>query len=395
MSAINQISHVTALNIRSIPQRLGASLVIVFGIAGVVAVLVAMFAMAEGFKHTLGTTGRNDRAIVIRSGSQDELSSGFDRDQALVVEAAPGVRKGDDGRPLASFERYVLTDVVKRGNNEPGNVPVRGVDPVAFKLRPELKIVEGRMPTPGTREMLVGRNARSQFKGAEVGGRIPVREGDWDVVGVFETGGDVHETELWVDRATLAGALRSEGVSSVLVQLEDEKAFDAFKDSLSADKRVRVDVKRQRDYYAAQSKALGIFISVIGGLVSIIMGVGAVFAALNTMYSAVAARTTEIATLRALGFGAGAVLTSVLLEALILAAIGGAIGAALAFAVFNGFTVSTLNFQTFSQVAFAFRVTPALVAQGLFGAIAIGLLGGLLPALRAARLPITTALRAL
>ena len=392
---IAQIAHVTMLNLRSVPQRLGASLVIVFGIAGVVAVLVAMFAMAEGFKHTLGTTGRNDRAIVIRSGSQDEVSSGYDHDQALVVAQAPGVRKGDDGRPLASFERVVLTDVLKRSNNEPGNVPVRGVDPSAFKVRPELHVLDGRLPTPGTREMIVGRNARSQFKGADVGGRIPVREGDWDVVGVFETGGDVHESELWVDRATLAGALRSEGVSSVIAQLDDASAFDGFKDALSADKRVRVDVKRERDYYAAQSKALGIFISVIGGLVSVIMGIGAVFAALNTMYAAVATRTTEIATLRALGFGSGAVLASVMLEALILAAIGGAIGGALAYVVFNGFTVSTLNFQTFSQVAFAFRVTPALLAQGIVTAIAIGLLGGLLPALRAARLPITTALRAL
>lgn len=395
MSAISQTGHVTALMLRSIPQRIGASLVIVFGIAGVVAVLVAMFAMAEGFRHTLGTTGRNDRAIVIRSGSQDELSSGFPRDQALVVAQAPGVLKGADGRALASFERYVLTDVIKRGNREPANVPVRGVDPIAFALRPELALVEGRLPTPGTREMLVGRNARAQFAGAEVGGRIPVRDGDWEVVGVFSTGGDVHESELWVDRATLAGALRSDDVSSVLVQLDDDAAFDAFKDALASDKRVRVDVKRQRDYYAGQSKALGTFIAVIGGLVSAIMAIGAVFAALNTMYAAVSTRTVEIATLRALGFGGGAVLASVMLEALMLALIGGAIGSVLAYAVFNGFTVSTLNFQTFSQVAFAFRVTPELLAEGVACALSIGLLGGFLPALRAARLPITSALRAL
>jgi putative ABC transport system permease protein len=395
MNWFRQVFEVAVMNLRSVPQRIGASLVIVIGIAGVVGVLVALFAMAEGFRQTLASTGRADRAIVLRSGAIDELSSGFDREQALVIAQASGVRKDEQGRALASPERYLLTNLVNLKNREPSNVPVRGVDAVAVQVRPEFRIVEGRMVAPGRREVVVGRNVTSQFEGARRGGKVPVRDGDWDVVGVFETGGDVHESEIWVDRAVIDGVLRSSFIASVIVALDSPAAFDTFKAALSTDPRVNVDVRRETAYYAAQSQATGAFIRVLGTVVGVIMAIGAVFAALNTMYSAVSSRATEIATLRAIGFGGLPVVGSVLLEAVVLALAGGLLGGLIAYALFNGFTVSTLNFQTFSQVAFAFKVTPALLTQGLLWALSIGLVGGLFPALRAARLPITTVLRAL
>lgn len=395
MNWLKQVIAVSIMNLRNVPQRAGASLVIVVGIAGVVGVLVALLAMAEGFRQTLATTGRADRAIVMRSGATDELSSFFDREQGLVIAQAIGVRKDEQGRALASPERYLLTNLLNRKDREPSNVPVRAVDAVALQVRPEFRIVEGRMVAPGKREVVVGRNATKQFIGAQLGGRVPVRDGDWDVVGVFETGGDVHESEIWVDRAVIDGVLRGSFLASVIVVLENAEAFDAFKAAISTDPRVNVDVRRETAYYAAQSQATGSFIRVLGTVVGVIMGIGAVFAALNTMYSAVSTRATEIATLRAIGFGGLPVVGSVLLEALVLALIGGVLGGLIAFVLFNGFTVSTLNFQTFSQVAFAFRVTPELLTQGVVWALAIGFIGGLFPALRAARLPITTVLRAL
>ncbi|HET6604431.1 MAG TPA: ABC transporter permease [Xanthomonadaceae bacterium] len=393
MNWVMQVWEISLGNLRSIPQRLGTSLVIVIGIAGVVAVLVALLAMGEGFRHTLASTGSDDRALVLRSGANEELASGFAREQADAIAQAPGVARDPDGRALVSPERYILTNLVNRANQEPSNIPVRGVDPVAFTLRPEVRIVEGRMLVPGAREVIVGRKLAGEFLGTGVGDSVPVRDGDWRVVGVFESGGDVHESELWVDRATLDGVLRSSAVGSVMVQLEDAAAFDRFEQAVADDPRVNVDVKRQSAYYAAQSEATGTFIRVLGTVVASIMALGAIFAALNTMYSAVSTRTREIATLRAIGFGGGPVVTSVLVESLALALLGGLLGGLLAWVLFNGFTVSTLNFQTFSQVAFSFRVTPELLVRGLVWALAIGLVGGLLPALRAARLPVTTALR--
>jgi putative ABC transport system permease protein len=395
MNWLTQIFEISIMNLRNVPQRLGASLVIVIGIAGVVAVLVALLAMAEGFRLTLAQTGSRDVAIVMRSGANNELSSFFDREQGLVVTQAPGIRRDAQGRPMASMERYLLTKLVNRKNHEPSNVPIRGVDPIAFQLRPKLHIVEGRMFQPGTREVIVGRTTSGQFEHARVGDRIPIRDGDWPVVGIFDTGGDVNESEVWLDKGTLDGVLRGTFITSVVVQLENDAAFDTFKSSLSSDPRVNLDIQRQNEYYAAQSEGTGAFIRILGVVVAVIMGIGAIFAALNTMYSAVATRTTEIGTLRAIGFGGFPVVVSVLLEGLVLALAGGIAGGIIAYVLFNGFTVSTLNFQTFSQVAFAFRVTPPLLVQGLIWALVIGLVGGLLPAIRAARLPVTSALRAL
>ena len=392
-SSIQQISAVTAMNIRSVPSRLGTSMVIVIGIAGVVGVMVALLSMAKGFQATLATTGRADRAIVMRGGSNDELSSVLVRDQAQVVMDAPGVAKGSDGKPLAIGELYMITDVAKVGATSPNNVVVRGTTTRVLELRPEAKIVEGRMFTPGVREIVVGRTAQKQFAGLSIGSKVDVRDGPWTVVGVFESKGDVHESELWVDVDALMTAARRQAFNTVTAQLTSAAAFPAYKDALTSDPRVTVQVQREPDYYASRSEQLNNTITVLGYSVAIIMAIGALFGALNTMYAAVATRSVEIATLRAIGFGAGPVVISVILEALVLAASGGVIGGIVAYLFFNGYTVSALNFQTFSQVAFQFRVTPDLLWQGVVWACAIGLLGGLMPAIRAARLPIVDALR--
>lgn len=395
-NVLQQISAVTALNVRTIPDRLGISMVIVAGIAGVVGVLVALLAMGEGFERTLASTGRMDRVLVLRSGSIDELGSIMSVEQARIIPDLPGIQRGADNKPLALAETYVLTNVSKRGSDSPSNVVVRGTSPGVLKVRSEAKIVQGRMFEPGRREVVVGRGAYAEYASLEPGQTVEVRDGPWTVVGVFETGGDVHESELWVDATALHDALRAPYYTTLVLQLEDDRpeTFTAFKDRLTQDPRLSVGVQREPEYYASRSEGLNTFITVLGYIVAVIMALGALFGALNTMYAAIAARSVEIATLRAIGFGGGPVVASVMIEAMLLALLGGIIGAVIAYAAFNGFTVSTLNFQTFSQVAFAFAVTPPLLLQGIVWAIALGFLGGLFPALRAARLPVVDALRA-
>ncbi|TXI10575.1 MAG: ABC transporter permease [Rhizobium sp.] len=392
-SSFQQVVSVTTMNIQSIPSRLGTSMVIVIGIAGVVGVLVALLSMAKGFELTLATTGRADRAIIMRGGSNDELSSVLVRDQAQVVMDAPGVAKGADGKPLAIGELFMITDVAKRGSKSPNNVVVRGTNAHVFELRPEARIVEGRMFTPGVREVVVGRTAQRQFAGLNIGDKVDVRDGPWTVVGVFESKGDVHESEIWVDVDALMTASRRQAYNTVTAQLTSADAFQTFKDSLTSDPRVTVQVQREPEYYASRSEQLNKLITVLGYSVATIMGIGALFGALNTMYAAVATRSVEIATLRAIGFGNGPVVISVIPESLVLAAAGGVLGGVIAYVFFNGYTVSTLNMQTFSQVAFQFRVTPDLLWKGVIWACSIGLIGGLFPSIRAARLPIVDALR--
>ena len=392
-SSFQQVVSVTAMNIRSVPSRLGTSMVIVIGIAGVVGVLVALLSMAKGFELTLATTGRADRAIIMRGGSNDELSSVLVRDQAQVVMDAPGVAKGSDGKPLAIGELFMITDVAKRGSSSPNNVVVRGTSARVFELRPEAKIVEGRMFTPGVREVVVGRTAQKQFAGLNIGDKVDVRDGPWTVVGVFDSKGDVHESELWTDVDALMTASRRQAYNTVTVQLTSADAFQSFKDALTSDPRVTVQAQREPEYYASRSETLNQMITVLGYSVAVIMGIGALFGALNTMYAAVATRSVEIATLRAIGFGNVPVVISVILESLVLAASGGILGGAVAYLFFNGYTASALNMQTFSQVAFQFRVTPDLLWKGVIWACSIGLIGGLFPSIRAARLPIVDALR--
>jgi putative ABC transport system permease protein len=389
---LKETGAITMLGLRSIPERLGPSLVIVVGLAGVVAVFTALLAMAAGFQSTLEAAGRADVALVLRGGSQAELNSGLSRDQATIVEQAPGVREGPDGQPLASSEMVVIAELMKTGEQTGSNITVRGVELAAFPLRPQLRIVEGRRFRPGLRELIVGRGVTQQFQGAELGETLRMRGSDWTVVGVFESG-DANESELWADVEIAQTTFGRQGFSSVRLALADAGALRTVKDSLSADPRVNVDVETEQQYYSGQTKQFRQTIGALAGVVTAIMALGATFAALNTMYAAVGSRAREIATLRAIGFRGMPVVAAVMIESLVLSIAGGLLGALLAYLLFNNMAVSTLG-SNFTQVLFRFTVTPALVLNGLVIAVLIGMIGGLLPALRAARQPVTTALRA-
>lgn len=392
MSDLKQIREITLMNLQSIPQRWGASLVIIVGIAGVVAVLVAMLSMSTGLQKTLGATGKMDRAIILRDGSNGELSSFFDRASSTLVRQDPSVARGDDGLPLASAELIVITEVPRQGQTSGANVTLRGVEPNGIRMRDELKIVDGRLFRPGLRELIVGRSAQKQFSGLEVGNKLEFRGSDWTIVGAFTSNGDGHESELFADSESVQSAFGRSGYSSVLVQLTSIDAFDSIKARLIANPQLDVEVKREQEYFSGQSGQLTFLIGWLTNIIATIMAFGALFGALNTMYSAVSARTQEIGTLRALGFGAAPVIASVMAEAVILSLCGGLLGAVLAYVLFNGYSVSTLG-GNFTQVAFNFAVTPKLVFNGLIWSLAIGFIGGFAPAIRAARLPVTTALR--
>ncbi len=390
---LKQIVEVAVMNLRSVPQRLGLSLVILVGIAGVVGVFTALFAMSRGIEATFAASGDPRNAMVLRGGSQAELNSSVSLETFQIAERIAGVRRDESGAPLASGELIVITELPRKGDTLGANVTLRGVTAAAFPLRPNLKIVEGVKFTPGLQELIVGRGAATQFEGLEVGRSVRLRGADWSIVGVFESG-DSFDSEIWTDAATAQTAWgRNNLFSTILVGLETPDTLDAFTAALKLDPRVNVEVKRQVDYYTDQTRQTTRNIRVLGIFVAIIMGLGAMFAALNTMYAAVSARTREIATLRAIGFSGFAVVTSVMIEAMLLALAGGLIGALLAFILFNGMTVSTLG-GGFTQLVFQFRVTPDLVGTGAIIALAIGFLGGLFPAVRAARMPVTTALRA-
>lgn len=389
---LKQILAITEMNLRNLPQRSGISLVIIIGIAVTVAVLVSVLAMATGFEKTLSNTGRKDRAIVLRGGSEAELSSTISRDNTQTIMDAPGVLRDTDGKPIASADLVAIVNLPLKASGADANVTFRGVSPKNLALRPEIHIVEGRMFEPAVRELIVGRAAQRQFKGADVGSRIKLRDSEWTVVGVFESNGDAHESELLADIETGLSAYRRNLYQSVTVMLESPEAFDTFKDALTTNPTLSVDVKREPDYYASQSRQLSKLLHFLAFWVGGIMALGAVFGTLNTMYSAVSARSVEIATLRALGFGAFPVVVSVFVEALVLATIGGGIGATLAWLFFNGNTVNTLG-ANFSQVVFHLTVTPALLVNGIVWSCVIGLVGGLFPAVRAARLPVAAALR--
>jgi putative ABC transport system permease protein len=391
---LSQTIAITGINVRSIPERWAPSLVIVIGLAGVVAVFTALLAMATGFESTLKSTGRADVAVVMRGGSDTELNSALDRDSGDLIKQAKGVRVGADGKPVASAEMMVIAELMRAGSaKDASNITLRGVDPEAFALRPQLKIVEGHNFTTGLRELIVGRGVVRQFRGAELGKIVRMRGSDWTVVGIFESG-DANESELWTDINVARTTFGRNGSSSVRVGLDGADALGTVKASLTGDPRLIVDVVREQDYFSGQTKEFRKTIGVLAGVVTIIMALGAVFAALNSMYAAVATRGKEIATLRAIGFGGLPVLLSVMIEALLLALVGGMLGAVIAYVLFNNLSVSTLG-QNFTQVVFNFKVTPELVVRGLVISIVIGMIGGLLPAIRAARLPVTAGLREL
>ncbi len=391
---LKQIAAVTLMNLRSLPQRWTTAWVIVIGIAVTVAVLVSVQAMALGFQKTLGHTGRPDRVIVLRGGSQAELNSTMTRDNTLTIMDAPGIRKDADGKPIASAEMVDVIALPQKSNGSPANVSIRGVGAKAFELRPEIHLVAGRMFQPAVREIIVGKAAQTQFKGLDLGGHIAFRDSDWTVVGVFESGGDSHESEMWGDADTVMSAFRrGTYMSSVTAMLESAEAFDSFKDALTKDPSLTVDAQREPDYYASQSKRLNTLLNFIAYFVVAIRAIGANFGAFYTIYYAVAARAVEIDTLRAIGLGGASVVDSVFVESLLLALLGGSIGALLAWLFFNGNVVNTLG-SNFTQVVFHLSVSPGLLVGGVIWACMIGVIGGLFPAMRAARQPVVVALRA-
>jgi putative ABC transport system permease protein len=391
-----QTAAVIALNLRTIPARLSSSAVAITGIAGVVVVFVSVLSIAAGFTAAMQGSGSPSRALVMRSGADSEMTSGLEGTDIDVIKQTPGIRREAAG-PLASAELYVIIDLPKRVTPDAAaNVPMRGIEPAGMTVREEVSLVQGRMFQFGTTEVIVGRAASGQFVSTNVGDTIVSGQNRWQVVGLFEADGGVAETEIWCDARTLQGAYRRGNTyQSLLAQLDSTGSFDAFRDSLTSNPQVNVSIRRENEYYAAQSVAMSRLIRSIGFGIAALMGIGAVFGAILTMFTAVAARAREIATLRALGFSTSSVLVSVLTESLALGGIGGILGGVAAYFAFNGFETSTMNFQTFSQVAFAFRVTPELLTMGLVYALVMGLIGGLLPAVRAARLPISTALREL
>jgi putative ABC transport system permease protein len=390
---LRQVASVTTMSLRGVPARWGSSVTAIVGVAGVVAVLVAVLSIAAGFRATLEDSGSPDVAIVMRSGSQAEMNSILGRDSVRIIGAAPGLAH-EGGRPLASAELFVVVDVPKRSTGTSANVPLRGVEPEAFDVRRGVEIVEGRRFEPGRNEVIVGTGAAAEFAGLAVGNTLRWGDLDWTVVGRFDAGGTVVDSEIWCDVGVLAPAYRRGSTyQAVYVRLESPETYDAFASALGADPRLDVSVQRESEYYAEQSRALIAFVTGAGFLIGTLMAIGAVFGALNTMYTAVASRSREIATLRALGYRPGPVVLSVLLESLALALLGGVLGGTLAYVAFDGFQAATLNMQSFSQVAFAFRITPPLVVAGMVYATLIGLIGGLFPAIRAARLPVATALR--
>ena len=394
-SAMTQISAITSMNLRNVSQRLTSSVVALVGIAGVVMVLIGVLSISAGFRAVLTLSGARDVAIVLRSGATDEMGSGLSQEQTRIIADSKDIARDAQGT-IASPELYVIVDIPLKRTVTAANVPLRGVGPQAPQLRQNFRIVEGRNFTPGTFEIVAGRGASEQFAGLTVGNKLRWGTTDWTVVGIFEDRGSVAESEVWTDATVLQGAYnRGTTYQSMRVKLTSPDAFQSFKDALTKDPRLSVRMFTERDYYERQSRTLIALVSTIGVTIAVLMGLGAVFAALNTMYSAVSTRTREIATLRALGFGSTPVVISVLTEALLIALAGGVIGALIAYLAFNGVRASTMNFTTFSQITFAFTVTPMVLVLGVVYALILGFIGGLLPGLRAARLPITTGLREL
>jgi putative ABC transport system permease protein len=394
MNWLRQTFAVMRINLQTIPSRLGSSAVAIIGIAGVVVVFISVLSISAGFSAAMTGTGARDRALILRAAADTEMTSGLPGMEVRIIKEAPGIlREGE--LPLASAELYVVVDLaLKSPPDATANAPLRGIDTAGPKVHHDIKIIEGRMFRFGTNEVIVGRGANRQYQNTNVGDTVVSGQNKWVVVGIFEANGGVAESEVWCDVQNLQSVYRrANSFSSVLAKLESAESLGPLKEWLDKNPQVKVSVHRENEYYATQATTMTNLINGLGFGIASLMAIGAVFGAILTMYTAVASRSREIATLRALGFNTFSVLVSVLAESLVLGGIGGTIGAIGAYAAFDGFQTSTMNFQTFSQVAFAFRVTPALFATGLAYALSIGLIGGLLPAIRAARLPISKALR--
>ena len=382
-------------NVRSVKARWTSTIVAVAGIAGTVGVFIAMLSLARGFRATLVSSGSDDNALITRAGATSEMTSGLSIDAVKIIQDAPGIARASN-TPLLTPEAVLMAPIPLRSTGTDANVELRGVSPNVFAIRRNITIIEGRMFTPGIAELVVGKNAKATYSGLTLGNSIALGTVRWQVVGVFDAGGSAFDSEVWGDAHLLNGAYnRPDTISqSVTAHLTSPVALQQLKDSLTSDPRLNVDVTREIDYYSKQSTRMTTLITRLGGSVAIIMAIGAVFGALNTMYSAVAERSREIATLRALGFGAGSVVLSFMIEALLISLMGGLLGA-VAVLPLNGLTTGAMNWQTFSHLAFAFRITPFLLGLGLVFALLMGVLGGFFPALRAARRPVAPALRAM
>ena len=393
MKTIRQIIAVTAMNLRALPLRVTPSLVSVIGIAGVVLILVALLSISEGFRRTLELSGSDQVAIVLRGSTTEEMTSSFSQEQVQIIEQAPGIARDAHG-PMVSAELYTTVDQPKRSTGTDANVPFRGIEPAGPLTRAHFRLIAGRMFATGRNEVIVGHSAAQSESGLEVGRDVKWGNNEWRIVGEFTDGGSVSESEVWTDVHVLQSAYsRGDSYQTVRVLLTTPASFKAFKQQLTSDPRVSVNVLTEREFYAAQSALLSTLVRGAGTVLALLMGVGAVFGALNTMYSAVAARGVEIATLRALGYGGLPVAVSVIIEALLLGLVGGALGAAVAYLAFDGLQTSTMNYQSFTQVSFAFTVTPALIITGTCYALLLALIGGVFPALYAARRPIIAGLR--
>jgi putative ABC transport system permease protein len=389
----SQVFALTAFNLKTVGQRLGSVLSAVVGMALVVTVLVFVLSIGAGFAQALRATGSESRVIVLRSGADSEMMSVLMRDDAKLVAEAPGIASGPNG-PLVSSELFVVINLPQRSTGTDANVPLRGLSAQGLAVHDEVEIVEGRAYEPGRNEVIVGRAAQRTFSNLEVGKTIRVGQNDWAIVGAFTAGGGSAESEIWTDAAVLQPAYRrGSSFQAIKVTLASEGSFQRFKDALTADPRLDLKILRETDFYAGQSRAMSAMITGLGAVIAVLMGLGAVFGALNTMYTAVAARAKEIATLRALGFKRLPVIVSVIAESALVAIVGGVIGGLLAWGIFDGYQAATMNWSSFSSVAFAFAVTPPLLAAGIVYALLLGLVGGFFPALRAARQPIVEGLR--
>lgn len=380
-------------SLRNLWTRRLTTVLTVGGMALVVFVFATVLMLEEGLRTTLVATGSYDNTVIIRRGAGAEVQSGVDRPQASIVETQPEVMIGPDGRRMASKEIVVLISLLKRDSDKPANVVIRGIDPNGLRLRPQVKLVDGRMFRPGSAEIVAGRSIGERFAGAGLGEQLRFGMREWTVVGHFDAGRSGFDSEIWGDAEQLMQSFRRSAYSSLLLRLSDPAAFDAFKARVESDPRLTVDAKRESVFYEEQSRALANFIRILGMTLSIIFSSGAVIGAMITMYAAVANRTAEIGTLRALGFRSGSILWAFLLEALLIGGIGGIAGVALA-SLMQFVSFSTLNFQTFAELAFSFTLTPRIAVQAMFFALAMGAIGGFLPAVRAARLKIVDALRA-
>lgn len=382
-------------NFRSVKARWASAIVAVLGIAGTVGVFVAMLSLARGFKATLVSSGSADNAMVMRAGATSEMTGGVGIDAVKILQDAPGIARGPDG-PLVTPEVVLIAPIPLISTGTDANVQIRGVSKNVLQIRNKVKIIEGRMFQPGLDEVIVGKNANKSYSGLTLGNTISLGNVRWAVVGIFDAGGTAFDSEVWTDAHLLGPAYNRPDTffQSVTVHLTSPDALQQFKDAVTSDPRLNVDVTREVDYYSKQSTRLTTLITVLGGLIAAIMAIGAVFGALNTMYSAVAERGREIATMRALGFGGPSVVFSFVIEALLIAFVGGLLGCLVVLPL-NGLTTGAMNLQTFSHLAFAFKITPELLIKGIIFALVMGFVGGLLPAVRAATRPVASALREL